>query len=619
MESKISESSSSTNPSPIQEKRIVVICATFIMALAIYYAYQWVMFNKPPLLDGDGFMRLVRIMDLYTTHDWYNCVIARDNYPYGDYVAWTRPLDIMMMILTYPIHWISSMSFKDSLFWVNFFWGPLLLIITLWIMVWAIRPLKLSSKANALVVLCFSLSNLIIIGYGPGRGDHHGLLITWYVTIIGLGLRLSSNFNHPHYAQLLGLCVGFGLWISPETMAGIVCVYLSFVMYWMNTRNSMDGLNVIHYSIPHALLMMVVGMISEHPLHSLLVVEHDRLSIVHCVLLTFGWVVNYFIRMIKPYSKRDKMTWCIMGGIFILTMMEIVFPGFYKGPMASVDPHIKSIWFDQVQEIKPLYRFSIASCIMMSVITLFIMRFLKKTKDHLTIKNFFLINVIGFFILTMLASRWEYYWAAIVPICVGFIYNIHARGNGRIPFFAIIIALIGLKPIMNNVLTYFSINDYFKKDDIHLPNHHACEYRLKQWVSNSNDLKILGDDPRTVLFIYPMMYLSSPLLWNTNHRTVGSPYTHNVHGIYDNYAFFNSNNWDQSMKIIKQRHISAIVMCPIKNNKNYTVLNDLMNGKVPSHFKKIDLGEGAFIYSIEKENRLDRIFNSLNKTHHFEK
>jgi hypothetical protein len=611
----MSKSLSSTNPSPIHEKSIVVICATFIMALAIYYAYQWVMFNKPPLLDGDGFMRLVRIMDLYTTHDWYNCVIARDNYPYGDYVAWTRPLDIMMMILTYPIHWISSMSFKDSLFWVNFFWGPLLLIITLWIMVWAIRPLKLSSKANALVVLCFSLSNLIIIGYGPGRGDHHGLLITWYVTIIGLGLRLSSNFNHPHYAQLLGLCVGFGLWISPETMAGIVCVYLSFVMYWMNTRNSMDGLNVIHYSIPHALLMMVVGMISEHPLHSLLVVEHDRLSIVHCVLLTLGWVVNYFIRMIKPYSKRDKMTWCIMGGIFILTMMEIVFPGFYKGPMASVNPHIKSIWFDQVQEIKPLYKISLLSTIINALITISILKFLMKKNKNNTFDSFFIINLGGFFILTMLASRWEYYWATIVPICVGYLYHAYFPHNPRIPFYAIIVGLCvmesGAELSFNTML--HPMNS-IQKNKMELEQ--KCKKRLKQWVNSPKELSILGDEPRTILFTFPLIHLGPSLLFWTNHRTVGSGFTHNVHGIYDNYAFFNSNDWDQSMKIIKQRHIEAIVTCDCLESE-FQVSKDLMNGNVPRHFKKIDLGEGAIIYSIEKENRLDRIFNSLNKTHHF--
>jgi asparagine N-glycosylation enzyme membrane subunit Stt3 len=46
-------------------------------------------------------MRYVRVLALAMTGDWYDNVIARDNYPFGLVLSWTRLFDLLILLPAY--------------------------------------------------------------------------------------------------------------------------------------------------------------------------------------------------------------------------------------------------------------------------------------------------------------------------------------------------------------------------------------------------------------------------------------------------------------------------------------------------------------------------------------
>ena len=58
-----------------------------------------------PVFDGelmgpDGYMRLIRVDDLRNGSGWYNSTIERSNAPYGDALHWTRPMDLLILLVS---------------------------------------------------------------------------------------------------------------------------------------------------------------------------------------------------------------------------------------------------------------------------------------------------------------------------------------------------------------------------------------------------------------------------------------------------------------------------------------------------------------------------------------
>ena len=60
-------------------------------------------FNDWLVLDGrlvgpDGYMRLLRVIELAQGGAWDDPISERSNAPYGEVLHWTRPLDVILLL-----------------------------------------------------------------------------------------------------------------------------------------------------------------------------------------------------------------------------------------------------------------------------------------------------------------------------------------------------------------------------------------------------------------------------------------------------------------------------------------------------------------------------------------
>ena len=102
---------------------MVIASVTFVHVVWWLVGDSVVTFGN--LVDSDGYARLVRIQRLLETGAWFDVGLPRANRPDGGTLHWTRPLDVLLIILALPLAVL--IGFSKALFWAGVLVGPLLM------------------------------------------------------------------------------------------------------------------------------------------------------------------------------------------------------------------------------------------------------------------------------------------------------------------------------------------------------------------------------------------------------------------------------------------------------------------------------------------------------------
>ena len=102
---------------------MVIASVTFVHVVWWLVGDSVVTFGN--LVDSDGYARLVRIQRLFETGAWFDVGLPRANRPDGGTLHWTRPLDVLLIILALPL--VALIGFSKALFWAGVLVSPLLM------------------------------------------------------------------------------------------------------------------------------------------------------------------------------------------------------------------------------------------------------------------------------------------------------------------------------------------------------------------------------------------------------------------------------------------------------------------------------------------------------------
>ena len=102
---------------------MVIASVTFVHVVWWLVGDSVVTFGN--LVDSDGYARLVRIQRLLETGAWFDVGLPRANRPDGGTLHWTRPLDVLLIILALPLAVL--IGFSMALFWAGVLVSPLLM------------------------------------------------------------------------------------------------------------------------------------------------------------------------------------------------------------------------------------------------------------------------------------------------------------------------------------------------------------------------------------------------------------------------------------------------------------------------------------------------------------
>src|SRR5205823_5353906 len=181
------------------------------------------------LADSDAYLQLVKASRVVETGDWYDSVLPRSNWPYGETTTWTRSLDIVLLAgaaLLRPL-----MNFHDALFWFGVAFSPLCALACALTIGWMGRP-QLGPDAGLAAILL--LAQPALLSYTDPRGpNHHGILFLVFIFACGFVLRALREPENRRVAVWAGVVTGIGLWISIEFLVPLAVALVTLGLVWL--------------------------------------------------------------------------------------------------------------------------------------------------------------------------------------------------------------------------------------------------------------------------------------------------------------------------------------------------------------------------------------------------
>src|SRR3546814_104079 len=165
------------------------------------------------LIDPDSYMRMVRVSELAQGWQWFDDTIARANAPYGDVLHWTRPFDLLILLLALPAGFV--LEAEQALYLAGMIVSPLLQLATALLLIWALRPV-IRPEVWFLPAVALFLQPGALAYSVLGRADHHALLLLVFVAVAGFMLRALRDPLDARPALCAGLAAGFGIWLRSE-------------------------------------------------------------------------------------------------------------------------------------------------------------------------------------------------------------------------------------------------------------------------------------------------------------------------------------------------------------------------------------------------------------------
>jgi len=609
------------------------VILTLAVLIAIGFAFIPTYYNNPaePFLNewfvgSDTYMRMVRVRDWWDGGNWYASFSPRSNWPYGETLHWTRPFDILLMVLAAPS--APFVSMHKALYFAGVIISPVLLVSTFWVMLWGSKPF-LDVRGRIIVVILLTFQPIAHYYYAAARPDHHSMILFGFAAVLALLARHASdpqaNPNAPAWA---GVMSAFGIWVSIESLSIelFALLALGLIWFWRGEDKWLDALR--RFAMAGALAMLLALMIERPPADWLGSEEYDRISTVQVTLLALiaiGVDAMWRARVRYQTTKMGRASAAVLAAMAAALFMALLFPDFFKGPFgAAMDPRLESMWLSKIQEFQPLTKSDTSTVIaaimiLTPILWLVVWGYLvwkstNRTSGQVDLLVTLSVAVLLYLPLTLAQSRWGAYMGVVVSLSWAMLLQrlLDWRGGPqfgpapgtpilRVPLFAAvaighILLAGGLKLSLPD-----STDEGPKK----------CLWKDITPFLNSADFA--AGQPQSIL---SFIHQGPEIIYRTHHRVIGTPYHRNSRGLLDSFTAFTSINDSESKAILTARKVDYVLTCVESVEERFfltfegdTLMRKITTNKLPTWLKPAPLPEGLEqhfrLFRFEKAQSLD--------------
>lgn len=538
---------------------ITCACAAFLHVLVYYSGYT---FTPGTLADPDGYMRLLRVQQLLETGQWYDQSITLANAPYGHTLPWGRLLDLLILMVYYPLSWVKDSG--QALFTAGVWVSPLLLIPGGLALAWAKRNYQLSHDFCLAALAMYLMQPALVNYYVAGRPDHHALLITLFliqlIVIYGC-LRKGSSVRD---FVIAGVLMGGSCWVSIEPLAMWVASTLVFSLLWLRQPDRIRQVIAFHAATLVAatavLLLETPGLLWSDP-------AVDRLSGYYLLLflvVLLGWCgIFLFSRKVLLHQMVQRMGVGVITGLVSVGIIYWLATPITSGPMGALPPEILSIWLPRLDEFQPVG--TTFSGVLKGVLTWMPVVILA-------------LPYVGYRCICCLKQKispslHDYAWVVYAVIFTGLIFY-----QKRWSSYADIIWLIPAALLVGELLTWLSVRQRLVIWRVpalflllvvpfipqvlfsHASEAETASAMSSQTVYREDELLRWAADLSSSRTLLAPFNLSPQLMYRTGHRTVGGNYHTNPEGIIDSYEFLMTSDEVHARQILESRAVDYVIV-----------------------------------------------------------
>jgi hypothetical protein len=561
---------------------VAALVVTWALVHASLVVFRDVPVFESGLIGPDSYMHMLRVSELAQGWQWFDNTIARANAPYGDVLHWTRPFDLLILLLALPAG--LALEAEQALYLAGMIVSPLMQLATALLLIWALRPV-IRPEVWFLPAVALFLQPGALAYSLLGRADHHALLLLVFVAVAGFMLRALRNPLDARSALCAGLAAGFGIWLSVEFLlvAGLSLTALG--LPWLSGERERAAQGK-WYALGISIVLLL-ALFAERPLENLLEASYDSVSSVHyllavAILLFWRTAETFEARSGRPSRFLGRATLGVVGAGSIGLLLVAIYPLFFAGPLVEVDPRIVPLWLDRVTEMLPLIptdRHSFGRFVFyLGGTALVLPLFLKVMVEERGSPRFhcYLFIVLACLFLTLVGVshvRFSGYaeFAAVFAFAV--VLDRFLRWSGRIASDLLrgllrggFIGAMLMGPLLvgGTLMTKPAV----ATDAAGQPLNGCSVRQVADYLENDPRW---GSAPQTVL---AFMDIGPELLYRTRHHVIGTPYHRNGNGIYDGWRMLASTDGAAARALAEQRGIDLVLLCRTPSERHFYTAAD---------------------------------------------
>lgn len=507
------------------------------------------------LSDPDDYTRLLRVRQLLADWNWYSPRLWALNAPVGIDLHWTRPLDVLLLVGT--AFGAPLVGTNRALHLAGSLIGPLLHLLTVFAVLPAARRFL---SPLGLVVACLIWAPLRSVtgSFQLGDPDHHGLILL-LVLCAAVAISLSQERRHAAWA---GGFAGAAIWVSPEALLLLLPLSLPLGLAWALDGRGGERGTALGLALS---AVLAAGLAIERPPAQWLVIDPDRLSMLHLVTglaLAFGFWLLSRAAHVRRVSTRIGLGCCVGGGL--VAALLILFPELSHDPIRNLPPLVMADLIAVVSGEERLEALSRAGlfhlwpagpALVWSAIGLF--RALRTKDPSSRDRHLFTLVAVSFLAAYTVGmrSRGSLLLAAVALLPWAELTHCVIRaaiGRWRInrPVFA---SAAGASALLLAFGYWLTVPAALFLDGERFAEAPSCP--LDQLAPFLVPSLPPGKTILTSLFDAP------ELAYRTGAGAVGGPYHQNLDGIADTRAAFKTSDETELLRILRRRQVGVVVLC----------------------------------------------------------
>ena len=337
----------------------VLLLVAWAAAAGFLLAERWPEMGHR-LFDGDDAMRLVEVREFLAGRGWFGLHEFRLDPPSGYDTHWSRLIDAGLAGLFLAFRPFAAPDLAEVL--MRAVW-PLLWLLAAMAAVAALawRIAGRDAALAALVVCACALP--AFQHFKPGRIDHHNVQIALALAVVAAA---AWSDRARHAAALAGALTGLAAAVGLEGLLFLVTggAALALRFVWNGSRAAANAAtsdaaarSLADYGVALAASMCLGFLASVPPAqwgHS----ACDAMAI-NWLLVGAGSGLGLALaaRILRQSTATTRLVAIGLVGAAACLAFVLAEPRCLHGPFALMDPGVKAIWLDQVDEMEPLVGF----------------------------------------------------------------------------------------------------------------------------------------------------------------------------------------------------------------------------------------------------------------------
>lgn len=546
--------------------------------------------------DNDSLLQLVQVRDMLNGQGWFDMHQYRMGPEGGFVMHWSRLLDAPLAL---AIAGFSSLTGSAALAEkiVQVLWPALLFWMTLYATARAARSFARASAVLPSIIIGALAYHFIGI-YSPGSLDHHNVQLM--LTMASLALLLEAPGGWKGSALCSGvfaaLTLAIGMESTPYALTLAACAALLFAADAGGERTIARDFGIGFAGLS------TFAFLATIPPSAWGQAQCDSFSCVHFVIAAIGGTGLAAIASFDAAARDRGRRLASLGllAAILAAVVILLFPHCLEAPYADLDPRIKQLWLDYINEAQSLFSLlvndpaRVAARYATPILALVLMagRFTRggwRRQDSL---------VGALLIVAVLVSAWQVRGStfsiafAVIPLSA-WIAKWRARAEASsslgVALRLVAVWLVSVNPVWTGAAAAASLA--FQKDTPAAPVVAADVAGADARCEKKASFATLGRMPDTT--VLAISNLGSPILAYTGHRVFAGPYHRNVAGnLLALDAFMGSA--DAARRIVDAHHVGLVAICR-GNPENRTLtqsapqgfLAGLLGGSVPDWLEPV--------------------------------